>query len=418
MTSGRAIRFAAVGAAGLIVQLGAIWLLHDGFGLHYELAAFVATELAIVHNFVWHARWTWADREASIDGTGRRLLRFHVSSGAISLIGALLLMPVLVDDAHLNVLLADVLVVVSCAAANFVAIDRAVFRHCAVIVLCALGWSGSIAVIDAADLGERAAAAFDRYARLVEQRLDREKQGELPFLLLDHLSAAARRDAYAALDRGDVVAARVESRDSPGAPDVPGGLCHHWAGTIFIPGVTIDRVIGLMQSYDRYQEIYAPHIRRSAVIDRHGSHFRVFLQLSIQRVVSVVLNTDNDVRYVRISPTRAQVRSVSTRIAEVDSPESPDAREKAVGHDNGFLWRFNNYCALEERPLHDREPGTFVQCESLSLSRAIPLGLDWLVGPFVSSVPRESLEFTLGAMRTALTSTRFPSPLKLQSDER
>ena len=119
--------------------------------------------------------------------------------------------------------------------------------------------------------------------------------------------------------------------------------------------------------------------------------------MTMKKVVSVVLNTRYDVRYVRISATRAQVRSTATRIAEVDDADSGDEREKPVGHDNGFLWRFNNYCALEER-----DGGTYVQCESVSLSRSIPTGFGWLVGPFVSSVPQQSLEFTLTAMRNAL----------------
>src|SRR4030095_10149575 len=96
----------------------------------------------------------------------------------------------------------------------------------------------------------------------------------------------------------------------------------------------------------------------------------------------------------------------STRIAEVADPDTAEEREQPVGHDNGFLWRFNNYCALEERGRV-----TYVQCESLSLSRDIPLGLGWLIQPFVRGVPRESLEFTLGTIRKALASEEHTSEL-------
>ena len=47
-------------------------------------------------------------------------------------------------------------------------------------------------------------------------------------------------------------------------------------------------------------------------------------------------------------------------------------------------WRFS-----------EEENGVFVECESLSLSRSIPFGLAWLIGRYVDSVPRESLESTL-----------------------
>jgi hypothetical protein len=190
---------------------------------------------------------------------------------------------------------------------------------------------------------------------------------------------------------------RLETRDAGRAIDIPGGLCHHWIGSVFVPGATLDRTVRLMQAYDDYHEIYSPAIRRSRMLSRDGGRFRVSLQLFMKKVVSAVLNTENDVSYVGVSPTRIEVRSVATRIAEVEHPD--DQQEKPVGHDSGFLWRFNNYSALEER-----DQGTYVQCETVSLSRDIPTGLGWLIGPFVTSIPRESLEFTLQAMRRALTS--------------
>jgi len=101
------------------------------------------------------------------------------------------------------------------------------------------------------------------------------------------------------------------------------------------------------------------------------------------------------------------VRSYSTRIAEVQDPGtsgnagSNAGKEVPIGQDSGFLWRFYNYCSLEEQV-----EGTYIQCESVSLSRAIPTGLGWLVGPFVTGIPRESLEFTLSNMRKALSELR------------
>jgi hypothetical protein len=88
---------------------------------------------------------------------------------------------------------------------------------------------------------------------------------------------------------------------------------------------------------------------------------------------------------------------VITRVAQVSDADTRGEHEQPIGHDDGFLWRFNNYCALEEHG-----SGTYVQCESISLSRAILSGLGWLIGPFVNSIPRDSLAFTLGAMRRSL----------------
>jgi len=84
-------------------------------------------------------------------------------------------------------------------------------------------------------------------------------------------------------------------------------------------------------------------------------------------------------------------------MAEVDHAGTPSEREKPAGRDGGYLWRLNSYWRL-----YERDGGTYLQCESVSLTRGIPTGLGWMVGPFVSSLPRESLEFTLETTRRAL----------------
>jgi hypothetical protein len=251
------------------------------------------------------------------------------------------------------------------------------------------------AVTSAADLRERTTAAFDRYVRVTEARMDEEIRGTRPFLWIDGLPEPRRKEAYATAGRGEIVVSRLETREGGTSIDVPDGMCHHWVGTAFAPRVSVEQVVALMQSYDRYREIYRPVVRRSRTVSHAGDRFNVHLQLFMKKVISVVLNMDNEVRYVRVAPARVNVRSYSVRIAEVDESDTPQEREKPVGHDSGFLWRFNNYCSIE-----GRAEGSYIQCESVSLSRRIPIGLGWLIGPFVTSIPRESLEFTLGAIRT------------------
>jgi len=69
----------------------------------------------------------------------------------------------------------------------------------------------------------------------------------------------------------------------------------------------------------------------------------------------------------------------------------------SAAEEHGFLWRLNTYWSYEER-----DGGLYMQIESVSLTRSIPTGLGWAVGPFVESVPRDSLEFTLRAVCDAL----------------
>jgi hypothetical protein len=266
------------------------------------------------------------------------------------------------------------------------------------IILFVLTSFGLAASAEATDLQSATNAAFDRYVQLSEMRMTEEIDGRAAFLWADRQPEPQRREAYERLQRGDIVVSRLETRDHGVSLKIPDGLSHHWIGTVFIPGASLDRVTSLMQAYDQYPAVYRPNIRRARTVAHDGDRFQVYLQLFMKKVISVVLNTEYDVRYVRVAPQRMHVRSFTTRIAEVDDPDTPREREKPVGRDNGFLWRFNNYCSLEAR-----DAGTYVQCESISLSRAIPTGLGWLVRPFVTGIPRESLEFTLGKMRSRLT---------------
>ena len=281
---------------------------------------------------------------------------------------------------------------------------RARIRRFAVTALAAslsFPWIGPVAEAAAADLRADTVAAFDRYVQLTEARIGEETAGRRPFLHMDRLAEPARREMAARLLRGEIVVDRLETSDAGKPINVPGGLCHHWLGTVFAPNAGLARVVALMQSYDKYQEIYRPAIRRSRMTSRDGDRFNVYLQLFMKKVISVVLNTEYDVRYVAIPPNRMEVRSYATRIAEVQHPDTTEEQERPVGHDSGFLWRFDNYCGLEER-----EGGTYVQCESISLSRDLPTGLGWLIRPFVTGIPRESLEFTLGTIRATVTKPR------------
>jgi len=253
--------------------------------------------------------------------------------------------------------------------------------------------------VKAAELRPAASQSFDRYILLTENRMNDERSGRSGFLWMDRLPDAERQKTAARIRRGEIVIGRLQTRESGQVIRFPDALCHHWVGTALIPGARLASVVTLMQAYDKYPDVYRPEIRRARVLSRSGDHFKVSLQLFMKKVVTVVMNSEMAVDYLPVSATRMQVRSRSTKVAEVDRPDTPAEREQPIGRDSGYLWRFNNYCSLEER-----SEGTYVQCETVSLSRDIPFGLGWLVGPFVNDLPRESLEFTLEAMRKAMKS--------------
>jgi putative flippase GtrA len=124
----RRLAFAAVGALGLGVQLSVLHLLAGWSGLDYRAGTALAVEAALLHNFLWHERWTWADRVSPFRGAvGRRLARFHLANGVISLAGNVLLTTVLVTVFALHYLAANLLAVAGCLVLNFLAADRLVF---------------------------------------------------------------------------------------------------------------------------------------------------------------------------------------------------------------------------------------------------------------------------------------------------
>jgi hypothetical protein len=248
-----------------------------------------------------------------------------------------------------------------------------------------------------AKLRTETVAAFNRYERLTEERNDKELKRGLALLWIDSLPETQRRDAYAALKRGEVQVDQLRTLENGKPIACPGGMIHHWVGLVFIPGAKLDDVLGVLQDYDHQSTYYAPDVERSKIESHDGDDFRVFLRFRRRKVITVVLNTEHDVHYFHDAPGHAHSRSSAVRIVEVENPGKSDEHEKQPGADGGYLWRMEAWWRLEE---HDG--GVYVQSEVASLTRDIPTGLGGLVGPFVTSIPKETLTFTLEATRKAV----------------
>ena len=123
------ISFNVVGVLGFALQSGALFVLtHSALSMGYLAATAAAVELAVLNNFVWHQRWTWKDRpSANTRETLRRLLKFNITNGAVSITGNLLLMSILVGRAGLPIAGANVASVAACSICNFFLADRIAF---------------------------------------------------------------------------------------------------------------------------------------------------------------------------------------------------------------------------------------------------------------------------------------------------
>ena len=189
----------------------------------------------------------------------------------------------------------------------------------AVLVIVATAPRAQAAPAAGAELQNRTTQAFDRYVRLTEARLS----GSGPFLWIDGLPDAKRREALEAVRRKELSIERLETRDNGREIDVPGGMIHHWVGTAFVPSATIDDALALLQNYDAHQRIYAPTVAASKLQSRDGDRFRFFLRFVMKKVITVVVNSEHEAHLPpagprsrgRMDPQHAHRRSRERRTA-------------------------------------------------------------------------------------------------------
>jgi hypothetical protein len=241
------------------------------------------------------------------------------------------------------------------------------------------------------ELSPATAAAFQSYVRTVEAVAEARANGARAFLWAGESPARLQR-----LRRGDVVTERTKGK---GPEAVTGGLIHDWIGAVFIPSVTLNDTLALVQDYARHKDIY-PEVVDSRIRSREGDHFVLFLRLKKKKFITVVLDTTHDAQYFRLDANRVHSRSRTTSVAEVDNAGTREENVRAPGTGNGFMWALNSYWRFAAR-----DGGVYVECQAVSLSRDIPFAARivtlGVIGPIVNDLPRESLAGTLTATRTA-----------------
>ena len=229
----------------------------------------------------------------------------------------------------------------------------------------------------------------------------------LPAQITVHLSPTTNRafDAYirtaeSAMEASDFKArtaaksdeVNVSPSDGASPHNVEDGLIHDWVAGAFVRGAKPEKALALFQNYANYKKIFGPEVVESKLLDHQGSLWHPFLRLKRKSVLTVVLDSEYQVEYKPLRDGRWAILSRSSSISEV-----ADGKPLPAGTGQGFLWRLNSYWLIEPRP-----QGVYLECRAVSLSRDIPTGLNWIVKPMVSGVPRDSLQATLEAARKAL----------------
>ena len=208
----------------------------------------------------------------------------------------------------------------------------------------------------------------ESYVSATETRLGKSL-GQAEFFWIDELPAEKREEAYERLKSGKVEMRRVSGEQGAGTDAIPGGMIHDWQGMVFIQGVKLDEVLDFLKDYDSRATDYAPDVERSKIEEHDGDHFRVFMRFRRKKIITVVLNTEQEIAYYRDSRTRAHSRSTATRIAEVENAErrrkKKSLRVKTAGSCGGLetWWR-----------MEELDGGVYVENEVVSLTRTFQRG--------------------------------------------
>jgi len=256
---------------------------------------------------------------------------------------------------------------------------------------------GFVRVTLAAELKPATVDAFERYRRIAEATIEQDASSSDRFLHVFHGDAAARAKADVLLRRGEVAVDRLRATDNGHRIEVPDGLIHHWIGSIFVPNVSLRTAVAVLQDFDQHADLFRPNIQRSKILEHDTDRFRITLRFYMKKIVAVTVDTESLVEFTPRGPDRETSAIRSVRVNEIDAAGTPEERQKPDGHGGGYMWRMNTYWRFLER-----DGGTYIECEALTLSRSIPTGLGWLIGPVVASIPRDMLTSALQATRRSL----------------
>jgi hypothetical protein len=249
-----------------------------------------------------------------------------------------------------------------------------------------------------ADVPKDTSAAFDKYIAVTDARVQTEVTDPQRFLWMDFLPDERRREIQKRTITGEVVLEKLETRDRGARIPIPGGIVHHWVGTVFVPNGRLKDAVLLMQDYTRHGQVFAPDISAGRLISREGDTFTFTMRFVLRKVITAVLQTEQQAQFFAPAPDRVHSRIRSTRIVEIDNAGTPQEHERPAERDRGYLWRQASYWRYFER-----DGGTYVQCESMSLSRPLPTAVGWFFNRSAAAVPRDVLSHSLIAARRELT---------------
>jgi len=234
----------------------------------------------------------------------------------------------------------------------------------------------------AQDLRPSTAAGWQAYVAASEARIARERGEAIP--------------QRPGVERGEIDVEQVDTPGPGGDVDVPDASVHHWRGTVLVPGARLDEMMARLEREppDTRQE----DVVSSAILEQRPGWLKVAIRVRRSLIVSAVFDTEHEVTFQRYGDARAASWSTATKIVEIADAGTPKEHPKPQNEDRDFLWRWNAYWRYQQVA-----GGVLVECESITLSRTVPLLIRPVAGPIVNHVARESMERTLAVFRERFT---------------
>ncbi len=236
-------------------------------------------------------------------------------------------------------------------------------------------------------LSPETVSAFEAYARQVESQLNERWDGKRNFLYIEDDQQNEQQVLQGQLF--------IKQMNNGKPVEIKDGLIHDWLGAVYIPDATTERVVNILEDFDHHKDIY-PAVSKSHTLERDGNNVKGYWRLEQKGLVPVILDVDQDAHYTRLAPGKWKGENYARNITEVDTSLFTRGRRFPVGQGHGFLWRLYGYWSLQAY-----KNGVLAECRTLSLSRDIPQGLAWAVGPYVQKMPQSSLTSTLKETRNA-----------------
>ena len=238
---------------------------------------------------------------------------------------------------------------------------------------------------------DRQKKAWAEYRSRTEDRIEVELGSKDAFLASAFLLPEDKAPFDAKLRNGQIPVVTRETRDARGREiEIPDSAVHHRLGAVLLRKASLDAVVRFAQNYDGHARVFVD-VEESRLLSRRGDVFTIELLFRLARPERVRYLTEHVVAYRRLSPIRMVSFSLATRIQQLErnsmNPVDPSGQ-------SGIIREMSSYWRFEQRP-----EGVVVECESISLSKPIPLLLRPIVSGYVQSIATDSLRRTLLNLR-------------------